>query len=137
MQFSQSTWNGFGGQQYAPRADLATREQQIATAEKTLAGQGWGAWPACSARLGLSEADKGGSATPPGGDAAPAPAPAPEREVASSRSADRSSYTVVAGDTLSKIARAHGTSWQAIYEANSSTIGSNPNVIRIGQVLSV
>jgi LysM repeat protein len=47
LQFSQSTWNAFGGQEYAARADLATKEQQIAIAEKTLAGQGWGAW-ACA-----------------------------------------------------------------------------------------
>src|SRR6476661_4611931 len=47
LQFSQSTWNAFGGQEYASRADLATKEQQIAIAEKTLAGQGWGAW-ACA-----------------------------------------------------------------------------------------
>ena len=47
LQFSQSTWNAYGGQEYAARADLATREQQIAVAEKTLAGQGWGAW-ACA-----------------------------------------------------------------------------------------
>jgi len=47
LQFSQSTWNAYGGQEYAARADLASREQQIAIAEKTLAGQGWGAW-ACA-----------------------------------------------------------------------------------------
>jgi LysM repeat protein len=47
LQFSQSTWNAFGGQDYASRADLATREEQIAVAEQTLAGQGWGAW-ACA-----------------------------------------------------------------------------------------
>ena len=47
LQFSQSTWNAYGGQEYAARADLATKEQQIAIAEKTLAGQGWGAW-ACA-----------------------------------------------------------------------------------------
>ena len=44
LQFSQSTWQAYGGLAYAPRADLATREQQIAVAEKTLAGQGWAAW---------------------------------------------------------------------------------------------
>ena len=133
VQFSASTWAGFGGGQYAPRADLATREQQIATAEKTLAQQGWGAWPACSARLGLGEADKAGSATPPGG--APAPAPAPPREPPPSRSADRGSHTVAPGDTLSKIAAAHGTTWQAVYAANTAVIGGNPNVIQVGQVL--
>ncbi len=47
LQFSQSTWQAYGGTAYAPRADLASKEQQIAVAESTLAGQGWGAW-ACA-----------------------------------------------------------------------------------------
>jgi Transglycosylase-like domain len=51
LQFSASTWSGYGGNQYAPRADLATREQQIAVAEKVLAGQGRGAWPTCGRNL--------------------------------------------------------------------------------------
>jgi hypothetical protein len=51
LQFAQSTWTGYGGQEFAPRADLATREQQIAVAERVLAGQGIGAWPHCG-RLG-------------------------------------------------------------------------------------
>lgn len=53
LQFSQSTWAAYGGTQYAPRADLATREQQIAVAEKVQAAQGWGAWPGCTSKLGL------------------------------------------------------------------------------------
>lgn len=53
LQFSAGTWNAYGGQQYAPTADQATREQQIAIAEKVQAGQGWGAWPACTASLGI------------------------------------------------------------------------------------
>lgn len=53
LQFSQSTWEGVGGTQYAPRADLASREQQIAAAEVLLKSSGWGAWPACSSQLGL------------------------------------------------------------------------------------
>lgn len=53
LQFTTSTWLGYGGGAYAPNAHLATREQQIAIAIKTQAGQGWGAWPACSAKLGL------------------------------------------------------------------------------------
>ncbi|QGU06687.1 Resuscitation-promoting factor Rpf2 precursor [Corynebacterium occultum] len=56
LQFSPSTWAAYGGTQFAPYAYQATREQQIAVAERTLAGQGWGAWPACSARLGLNSA---------------------------------------------------------------------------------
>ncbi len=53
LQFTQQTWQAFGGGQYAARADLASREQQIAVAKKVQAAQGWGAWPACSAQLGL------------------------------------------------------------------------------------
>lgn len=53
LQFTTSTWLGYGGGAYAPNAHQATREQQIAIAIKTQAGQGWGAWPACTAKMGL------------------------------------------------------------------------------------
>ena len=52
VQFDQNTWERQGGLRYAPRADLATREEQIAIAEVTRARQGWGAWPLCSGRIG-------------------------------------------------------------------------------------
>ncbi|WP_159620381.1 transglycosylase family protein [Arthrobacter zhaoguopingii] len=64
LQFSPSTWAAYGGSGSA--AD-ASREQQIAVAERVLDGQGWGAWPSCSSQLGLN------SAASPG--AVPAPAP--------------------------------------------------------------
>jgi hypothetical protein len=54
IQFDQSTWSRQGGLKYAERPDLATREEQIAIAEVTRARQGWGAWPACTSRLGIS-----------------------------------------------------------------------------------
>ncbi|WP_193561267.1 resuscitation-promoting factor [Mycobacterium hodleri] len=53
VQFDQNTWERNGGVRYAQRADLATREEQIAIAEVTRARQGWGAWPVCSGRLGV------------------------------------------------------------------------------------
>lgn len=53
IQFDLNTWARQGGLRYAPRPDLATREEQIAIGEKTLARQGWGAWPACTAHLGI------------------------------------------------------------------------------------
>ncbi|MHC9291856.1 transglycosylase family protein [Mycobacterium sp. LTG2003] len=52
VQFDQNTWERSGGLRYAPRADLATREEQIAIATVTQARQGWGAWPVCSGRIG-------------------------------------------------------------------------------------
>ncbi|OBF19771.1 Resuscitation-promoting factor RpfB [Mycobacterium sp. ACS4331] len=54
VQFDLNTWERQGGLRYAPRADLATREEQIAIAEVTRARQGWGAWPTCSGRAGVN-----------------------------------------------------------------------------------
>lgn len=54
LQFTRSTWLAYGGAKYAPRADLATKAEQIIIAEKVLAGQGPGAWPVCSVRAGLA-----------------------------------------------------------------------------------
>lgn len=51
LQFAPSTWLGYGGGQFASVAHQATREQQIAIAEKVLAGQGKGAWPTCGRGL--------------------------------------------------------------------------------------
>src|SRR5688572_3025530 len=54
LQFSASTWSGYGGTKYAATADQASKAQQIEIAEKVLAGQGKGAWPVCG--KGLSNA---------------------------------------------------------------------------------
>ena len=53
LQFLGSTWVAYGGQEFAARADLATREQQIVVAERIRDDVGYGAWPACTRRLGL------------------------------------------------------------------------------------
>jgi LysM repeat protein len=49
LQFTEQTWLGYGGGQYASSANQATKAQQIAVAERVLAGQGIGAWPVCGA----------------------------------------------------------------------------------------
>ena len=51
LQFTSSTWKAYGG---TGSAHNASKAEQIRVAEKVKAGQGWGAWPACSAKLGLS-----------------------------------------------------------------------------------
>ena len=53
LQFNAGTWSAYGGGQYAPTANLASRDQQIEIAQKVQAAQGWGAWPACTASLGI------------------------------------------------------------------------------------
>ena len=71
LQFTPSTWAAFGG---TGSAQGASKAEQIRVAEKVLQGQGWGAWPACSARYGLNSAptNRDAQATRP----APKPAPA-------------------------------------------------------------
>ena len=55
VQFDTRTWRANGGTAYAPTADQASREEQIAVATKVRdARGGYGAWPACSRKLGLS-----------------------------------------------------------------------------------
>ncbi|WP_221355246.1 transglycosylase family protein [Streptomyces beigongshangae] len=55
LQISQETWEGYGGLDYAPSADQASRSQQIAVAEKILADQGTGAWATCALVSGLTQ----------------------------------------------------------------------------------
>jgi len=90
LQFSPSTWAGHGGTEYAPAAYLATKDEQIAVAERVLAGQGRGAWPVCGTGLSsatprnvvadaapLDDPTLGGDVPPPPADAAPLDAPLP------------------------------------------------------------
>jgi resuscitation-promoting factor RpfA len=51
VQFTSATWASHGGGEFAPSAQLATKEQQIAVAERVLATQGRGAWPVCGGPL--------------------------------------------------------------------------------------
>lgn len=73
LQFTQSTWNAFGGDDFAPTADRATREQQMEVANRVLKEQGWGAWPSCTNSKfpelkGLKPAPEGTFAGGDGGD---------------------------------------------------------------------
>ncbi|WP_308439179.1 transglycosylase family protein [Streptomyces sulfonofaciens] len=63
LQLSPNMWVLYGGLDYAPRADQASRSEQIAVAEKVLADRGPGAWPGCADVVGLTA--KGGSSASP------------------------------------------------------------------------
>jgi hypothetical protein len=129
LQFTKSTWNAFGGGQFAPAAHQATREQQIVVAEKVLAGQGWGAWPACSKKIGAS----GGATQRSAPDqqvrlSAPVAAPVAQPATAGT-------HIVKAGDTLGKIAAAHDVAggFQALLAKNPGL--KSANLIFPGQVV--
>jgi uncharacterized protein YabE (DUF348 family) len=51
LQFDYSTWLSYGGGAYAPRADLASREEQIAVATRLYDARGSSPWPVCGAYL--------------------------------------------------------------------------------------
>ncbi|MGW7238211.1 transglycosylase family protein [Streptomyces sp. NPDC054804] len=142
LQFTQSTWEAYGGTRYAPRADLATKDQQIAVAEKVLGGQGPGAWPVCSVRAGLTRG--GGTPEVHTESASTRPARSSARDVQpqttpQSRAGKAEMYTVVHGDTLSGIAEDHDVTggWHRLYSANRATVGSDPDLILPGQRLSL
>jgi resuscitation-promoting factor RpfA len=145
LQFSSSTWRGFGGRKYASNAHKATKAEQIAIARRTLAGQGPRAW-ACAGRAGLTKANGKASknATPssnPGASksskksAAKKPA---QRAATYTRSASGKTVKVKRGDTLAKIAKRNKVKggWKGLWKLNKSKV-KNPNAIRVGQVLKI
>ncbi|MFK4148009.1 transglycosylase family protein [Streptomyces sp. NPDC004065] len=157
LQFTNSTWAAYGGTAYAPRADLASKSQQIAVAEKVLAGQGKGAWPVCG--KGLSGAAyTGGSAAPSSGQSKStaksgtatrsteqragrsATRPAPKKTVTTPTgkkvAKGDGEYKVVSGDTLSTIAAEHHVKggWAKLFELNKDIV-QDADLIYPGQQL--
>ncbi|WP_404388851.1 transglycosylase family protein [Humibacillus xanthopallidus] len=156
LQFLGSTWRGFGGGQYASRADLATKAEQIAVAQRVLKVQGPGAWPVCSKRAGLTRANGGAATTATTTTkkvttkktyAAPKPTttkkattkkanPTASRSTTRTSTATGAKVTIKSGDTLSKLAQKHDVDggWKALYAANRGTV-ANANLIYVGQVI--
>ncbi|MEU6175717.1 transglycosylase family protein [Streptantibioticus parmotrematis] len=152
LQFSQSSWDAAGGQQYASRADLATKDQQIAVAEKLLALQGPGAWSCASAgnltaggpAPQLSTSGSSGSGASAQTESTKADTPAPVEHHASPRHQEQAApvqqgdgnYTVKQGDTLAKIARAQHVQggWHQLFDLNKNIV-KDANLIFPGQKL--
>jgi resuscitation-promoting factor RpfA len=128
LQFTPSTWKGFGGAEFAPVAYQASRAQQIVVAERVLAKQGWGAWPVCSRKAGAVGEPASQRSAPATQVRLSAPAPA----------ATSGSYMVKRGDTLSTIAAQHGVAdgWKGLVQKNPGLAG-NPNRISPGQHIAV
>ena len=156
LQFTEGTWMNYGGGVYASRADLATRDEQIAIANKVLAAQGWGAWPICSHYAGPAGTDswaarpvptssasstQGSSARHQStqGDIIPAGLTRGSEQFRMLRPSTgaHSVYTVKAGDSLIGIADKHNVSWRKIYRMNRTLIGNNPSMIRPGMHLHI
>ncbi|MFG2716136.1 peptidoglycan DD-metalloendopeptidase family protein [Streptomyces goshikiensis] len=121
LQFTQDTWAGFGGHQYAPNAHQASKDQQITIAEKVLAKQGPGAWPRCSIEGGLTA---GGPAPQLGtGTGADEAQDAPQAENGQTRGV----FITEQGDTTTSLARKFGTNCKELYGENKNRVPSDPD----------
>ncbi|MEU1913950.1 transglycosylase family protein [Streptomyces massasporeus] len=157
LQFSASTWSGYGGTKYAATADQATKEQQIEIGEKVLAGQGKGAWPVCGKGLSSAGYTGGGSSSDSGSSSEQSQPSTESRETQqpASRSDERPAakktvttptgkkvkkgdgeYKVVKGDTLSSIAEDEKVKggWEKLFKLNKDII-TDANLIYPGQQL--
>ncbi|MFJ6211914.1 transglycosylase family protein [Streptomyces sp. NPDC092296] len=151
LQMTQGTWEDYGGRRYAPRADLATQEQQIAIGERIVEARGLTPWPVCGAR-----ASRAGARAPLHVATAAA---RPVHQAAHTLAAPgflqpvsvlsvmpvkvpgpgSAYWTVHSGDSLSSIAQqahVHG-GWHTLYDLNRDTLGDNPDMIQPGQHLRV
>jgi nucleoid-associated protein YgaU len=127
LQFTLSTWRANGGVGNPARA---SREQQIAVAERVLKSQGLGAWPVCGKRAGSV------TGTARAKPAKPKSRPRPSTPL--TLTGPISAYTVLSGDTLWSIAADHHVrgGWLQLYEANRDVV-ADPDLIRIGQSLRI
>ncbi|MBD0693836.1 transglycosylase family protein [Streptomyces sp. CBMA123] len=139
LQFDQPTWRENGGLAYAPRADLASREEQMAVAQHLADRRGLSPWPVCGSRAAGGhthqssrphQESRGEEATRRHERDAvqPPPAPGPAED-------DR--WTVREDDTLDQLAATLNVpgGWPALYALNRDTIGEDPDLIQPGLVL--
>ncbi len=160
LQFAPGTWRANGG---SGSAANASREQQIAVAQRVLASQGWGAWPACSRRLGLRGGGGGSSAAPAQSNSSNQSSSRASRSSGSNSSAQTETarqarrpavvvtrapstaavagadYVVQQGDSLSSIARQFAIpgGWQEIYARNQALLAGNPDLLFPGEQLDL
>ncbi|MER6196040.1 transglycosylase family protein [Streptomyces sp. NPDC001586] len=127
LQFTQSTWAGFGGHQYAPNAHQASKDQQITVAEKVLEQQGPGAWPHCSVEGNLTT---GGPAPQLGADSSTGTAINTDQAHNNLQAEDGETTGILIaekGDTLTSLAKEFGTSCKELYEENKNRVPADPD----------
>jgi nucleoid-associated protein YgaU len=149
LQFTQSTWRANGG---SGSPQNASRSAQIKVAERVLQTQGIGAWPVCGKHAGSSgsfsssnsEGSSSSSTTHHSShhvvtDSTPSSSSHVSHHSISAtpKSNPSGNYTVVSGDTLSKIAKKEGVSggWAGLWDKNKSYV-PDANLIFPGQKLA-
>ncbi|MGA5823109.1 transglycosylase family protein [Kitasatospora sp. NPDC094028] len=152
LQFDNPTWREHGGLAFAPRADLASREEQITVAQRLAGQRGLSPWPVCGARA-TRDHGRGPAPAPPGPQAAKKPtkqpANRPTKQPANrptNRPTDQPAdqpadtagqWTVREDDTLTDLAAALRVpgGWPALYALNRTAVGEDPDLIHPGLVL--
>ncbi|WUO34892.1 transglycosylase family protein [Streptomyces sp. NBC_00286] len=93
LQMTQEEWEQYGGLDYAMSADLASRSQQIAVAEKVLADRGTSPWATCGLVAGLTQNSDSPDVDTGLAQDSPAPSPTPSNEADSGSSSGADSGT--------------------------------------------
>nr|BFD90969.1 resuscitation-promoting factor protein RpfA [Kitasatospora sp. Xyl93] len=141
LQFDVATWRANGGLAYAPRADQATREQQIAVAEHLAERRGLAPWPVCGARAarGTDRPTSHHGADARGHRLAQARPHATVPHATAPHADTSDTWTVEEGDTLSGIAQELGFpgGWPALHDLNRNSVGDDPDLLVPGQVLAL
>lgn len=133
---------GTGGDTSGLRWQLETQQERIHALELELAQTRQAleaarrAAPAAVSAPALPLEGRLAPATPARPSSKSAPPPAAKPSAPAPRPSGPVLYTVQSGDTLSKIAKRHGTTSDAIFQANRSSL-SSPDAIRIGMTLSI
>ena len=110
LQLSQEDWEKHGGLDYAASADLASRSQQIAVAERILADQGVGAWRTCGLLSGLEQGkDSDSGASGSSDSSGPTDSPGILDSLGSSPSASPSSSPSPSDSSLFPVVSLHSS----------------------------
>lgn len=149
FQFLDTSWIAYGGGKYASRAKYATPAQQYEIANRAYAQSGLTPWTASQScwggKISTNPAPKHAAPDKPttpllASTKAPKhakPAPQLKKPAQFAEISADGLYTVVPGDTLSRIAADHGIDpWEILAERNRATV-PNPNLIYPGQQLSL
>jgi LysM repeat protein len=136
LQFDEGTWKSNGG---TGNPANASRDEQIAVANRVAAARGTSPWPVCGTHGGSSthtSSTSHHSSKPTTKKVTTHKAATPAATTVAPQSAPNGDYTVAAGDTLSSIAQKQNVAggWEALWNKNKSIV-PNANLIFPGQAL--
>lgn len=134
LQITKSTWDAYGGDQYAAYPNQASEADQIAVAENILAGQGIGAWPVCGANAGSSTSYSGSNTSGSGSsssDTSSSSSSSSSSDTSSSSSSSDNSSSSSSSDNSSSSSSSDNSS-----SSSSTSSSSGSYTVQSGDTLS-